>query len=433
MKPIATAVLCVLLCFPVFAAPEAGEGPTPAPRVDVSTLTGKVMCGYQGWFNCPGDGADLGWTHWARNRKQPFAPGNVTVDLWPDVSEYAPDDLFETGFRHADGSPARVFSSHSRGTVMRHFAWMRDYGIDGAFIQRFANGLHHEHSRKHKDAVLAHARAGANEAGRTFAVMYDLSGLPKGGTRRVIDDWKRLRGELGVTKDPAYLHHNGQPVVAVWGIGFNDRTKPREYTLAESLELVRFLKNDGCTVMLGIPSGWRTLDRDALSDPQLHALLAEADILSPWTVGRYRDPAGARRHAERYWVPDLAWCRERKIDYLPVVFPGFSWHNLKGVEIDSIPRRKGEFLWSQFLAAKKAGAEMIYVAMFDEVDEGTAIFKCTNEPPVGEGVAFLTYEGLPPDFYLRLTGQGARLLRGEIPPTPEVPVPIFDRKAPREP
>ena len=66
---------------------------------------------------------------------------------------------------------------------------------------------------------------------------------------------------------------------------------------------------------------------------------------------------------------------------------------------------------------------MIYVAMFDEVDEGTAIFKCTNEPPVGEGVAFLTYEGLPSDFYLRLTGQGGRLLRGEIPASPEVPVP----------
>ena len=52
--------------------------------------------------------------------------------------------------------------------------------------------------------------------------------------------------------------------------------------------------------------------------------------------------------------------------------------------------------------------------MFDEIDEGTAIFKCSNEPPVGDGVHFLDYEGLPSDHYLRLTGEGGKLLRGEL-------------------
>lgn len=47
--------------------------------------------------------------------------------------------------------------------------------------------------------------------------------------------------------------------------------------------------------------------------------------------------------------------------------------------------------------------------MFDEVDKGTAIFKVTNEPPAPG--AFATYEGLPSDWYLRLTGEGAKLLR----------------------
>jgi hypothetical protein len=63
---------------------------------------------------------------------------------------------------------------------------------------------------------------------------------------------------------------------------------------------------------------------------------------------------------------------------------------------------------------------MIYQAMFDEIDEGTAIFKCTNSPPVGES-RFVTYEGLPSDHYLWLTGMGARLLRGEIKPTEAMP------------
>ena len=63
---------------------------------------------------------------------------------------------------------------------------------------------------------------------------------------------------------------------------------------------------------------------------------------------------------------------------------------------------------------------MIYQAMFDEMDEGTAIFKCTDDPPVGES-RFLTLEGLPSDHYLWLTGMGRKLLRGEIEATDEAP------------
>ena len=64
---------------------------------------------------------------------------------------------------------------------------------------------------------------------------------------------------------------------------------------------------------------------------------------------------------------------------------------------------------------------MLYQAMFDEMDEGTAIFKCTNDPPVGES-RFVTEEGLPSDHYLWLTGQGGKLLRGEIPPSDKIPM-----------
>jgi hypothetical protein len=178
--------------------------------------------------------------------------------------------------------------------------------------------------------------------------------------------------------------------------------------------------------MLGVPSFWREQRRDALADPALHEILQMADVISPWTPGRYRTPEQAAQHGATVWQPDLAWCRERQIDFLPVAFPGFSWHNLKGGEapLDAIPRRQGRFFWSQVVAAKHAGAEMLYVAMFDEVDEGTAIFKCTNDPPARDGVKFVTYEGLPSDHYLRLTGLAGKLIRGELPLSDEMPLPI---------
>jgi hypothetical protein len=201
-------------------------------------------------------------------------------------------------------------------------------------------------------------------------------------------------------------------------VGFNDG---RRYSLDECKPLVEFFKEDGCSVMLGVPTGFRELTRDSVTNVALHEVIELADVVSPWTVGRYKGTVEAKRHGEKTWQPDVAWCVERRIDFLPVVFPGFSWFNMFGRQFDFVPRLKGEFLWSQFVAAKRAGATMIYVAMFDEVDEGTAIFKCTNDVPVGDGVKFLNYEGLPSDFYLRLTGDGARMLRGELPVTNVIP------------
>src|SRR5690606_15583093 len=98
--------------------PYQGES---TPGVDPSTLTGKMVCGYQGWFTAPGDGSQRGWSHYGRGGR--FGPGNCTIDLWPDVSELDEDEKFATPFRNADGSVAYVFSSHNRKTVLRHFRW----------------------------------------------------------------------------------------------------------------------------------------------------------------------------------------------------------------------------------------------------------------------------------------------------------------------
>jgi hypothetical protein len=406
------------------------------------TLTGKIMCGYQGWFNCPGDGSNRGWVHWGSGSK--FEPGYCTVDWWPDVSEYDADEKFATGFKNADDSTAYVFSSFKEKTVLRHFSWMSDYGIDGVFLQRFATETTPgSTARAHKDQVMLHCRKGANKYKRAWAMMYDLSSDLTGLELKdkVINDWKYLVDTFGVSKvstDGAYLHHKGKPVVAIWGLGFG-----RVYEGQDTYNLVNFLKNDpvygGCTIMIGVDNSWRTN-----SDTWFQRIVGLADIISPWAVGRYGSKSTIDLNIFTYYytVPDQVWCNANGKDYLPVVFPGFSWQNLmQNNNFDQTPRLGGQFLWRQFYKAiHDAGATMIYQAMFDEVDEGTAIFKCTSTPPIAEtptsvfsnpflptgNAQHLPYRPsdalLPSDHYLWLVGQGTRMLRGEIPLTETMPV-----------
>ena len=386
------------------------------------TLTGKVMCGYQGWFAAPGDGMGIGWGHYTFTKE-----GSCTIEMWPEVRELGQDELFESPLKLANGMPATVFSSANPKTVRRHFDWMLSHGIDGVFLQRFGAALKPEKHRAFNDRVLENVRAASAATGRSWAVMYDLSGLKRGEIESVVmQDWKRLRNQRQVIDDPHYLRFGGRPVVAVWGIGFNDG---RDYSLEECAGLLRFLRDNpefgGVTVMAGVPFGWRTLDRDALKDPQLHETLKLAGILSPWAVGRYGSPKDAGRQISQVHAEDAAWCKARGKGYLPVIFPGFSWKNMmtfrkQEATFNAIPRLGGRFLWSQAMDRIRLGADMLYVAMFDEMDEGTAIFKCADEVPVGANV-FVTHEGLPSDHYLWLTGEIGRVLRGEKPVTTDPP------------
>ncbi len=49
---------------------QAYSGPTRTD-IDATTLDGKVLCGYQGWFNTPGDGSGFGFTHWGQSLDRP--------------------------------------------------------------------------------------------------------------------------------------------------------------------------------------------------------------------------------------------------------------------------------------------------------------------------------------------------------------------------
>jgi hypothetical protein len=390
-----------------------------ADRVDVSSLIGKVVCGYQGWFRCEGDGANNGWHHYAAGGK--FAPGFSHIEMWPDVSELPPAERISTPFRFADGSTAEVFSSAREPVVALHFQWMREYGIDGAFLQRFATTARDKRFREPMDRILDYCKASAAKNGRGWALMYDLSGIKPGGMESVLEDWKRLIRDRRIVRDKsdsAYFHHKGKPIVALWGLGFSDR----EPMLDEWDRLLTFLRDNpefgGFSIMLGVPYHWRTQDGDAIADPRLQAILSKADILSPWSVGRLATPQDAAARVEKRLRPDIARAAELGADYLPVIFPGFSWQNLsksrgKEAKFDAIPRLGGKFLWAQATAAKHAGAKMLYVAMFDELDEATAIFKTLQTPPIGES-QFIAEPTLRSDHYLWLTGRIGRLLRGEV-------------------
>jgi hypothetical protein len=422
MKKLSVLTTALLLgCCPgalaqVDAAQEPRTPATPAAVVPNLTMTGKVMSGYQGWFNTPSDGANRGWRHWAGSTPQ---PGNASIDMWPDMTETDPDERYATGFKHKDGRVAEVYSAHNEKTVMRHFKWMRDYGLDGVFLQRFAGEVSNESGRNHFNKVLSSARKGAQTYGRVYGMMYDLSGVQDGGAEGIIADWKSLYDETKLTKDDRYVRHNNKPVVVLWGLGFIEGGRPA--LLDDGLKIVNFLKNDpvygGNVVMLGVPYTWRTTDNADVPFAKFEQLIRAADILSPWSVGRPNTPSAVIENAQRVLKPDLEWCQARGIEYMPVVFPGFTWFNLRKGTTPSnqIPRLGGKFLWTQYVEAKKVGATMVYQAMFDEVDEGTAIFKVTNDVPDGEGKSqFVPLEGLPSDFYLKLVGQATRLVRGDF-------------------
>lgn len=384
---------------------------------------GLVMAGYQGWFNAPGDSAGRGWNHYLSHGR--FEPGSTNIDIWPDVSEYA--KTYKTPFKYADGSAAYLYSSYDASSVETHFKWMRQYGIDGVFVQRFIADVQRGPGRNHNDVVLGNAVKYAQKYHRAISVMYDLSGAGAGCDSLVIKDWKHLIDSMRLTNrgnNQTWLYHNGKPLVAVWGVGFNDH---RRYGLAEAERIVDFLKNDpvygGCAVLLGVPTYWRDFGSDTQKDSLLHTLLRKVDIVHPWFVGRFNEAAYApfqHRIGE-----DIAWCKANHVDYVPTIFPGFSWHNMNPRSPqDQIPRDRGRFYWKQVNGAIKEGADMLYVAMFDEVDEGTAILKASKNPPVGLS-NFVKYEDdIPNDYYLYLTGYAARMLRKQVPLTADVPPPV---------
>jgi len=386
-------------------------------------LQGKVLVGYQGWFRCPGDGSPANaWSHWSRG-KEPSAE-TMAVDVYPDTSELKSTCPLTTESVH--GKPGMLFSSYSRETVEKHFEWMRQYGIDGALVQRFVNDIPGD--RREGDTVLKNVIASAEAQHRVFAVEYDVSGAHADRVlQQLQQDWTYLVDTVHVTDSSAYLRMNGKPVVSIWGFGFNDGSHITDPKLA--FEIIEwFQKNAHVVLMGGVPANWGSLRGDSVSDPEWAKVYAAFDIVQPWTVGRYGSLRDAGNWKQSHLIPDVKLTASNGQLYMPVIFPGFSWHNLNRDKPENqIPRLKGEFLWTQAYNARTAGATVVKIAMFDEVNEGTAIFKAaSSREDAPEPGYWLTLDAdgtrLPNDWYLQIAGEIGKMFRGEIAPKSTLPI-----------
>lgn len=419
-----TALLCFVLLAPLLARSQQRANQV----VDSSTLRGKVLLGYQGWFNCPGDGSPANnWRSWARG-----VPGaeTLTIDMYPDLSELDADERCAVPGMTIAGKQAYLYSAWNKKTVLRHFRWMKEYGLDGVLVQRFVGTV--AGKRAGGDVVLKNIIAGAEQSGRTFAIEYDLTGgNPETFQQILREDWAYLVDDLKVTSHPNYLHHAGKPVLSIWGMGLTeDRHVPTDPAVAK--QVIEWFQSKAparyrVTYMGGTPSRWRTLNADTRTDPGWAEVFRMMDVVQPWTVGRYRNNESADQWKENMVTPDLALTAKDQQLYMPVIFPGFSWHNLKPeAPKNDIPRNRGEFLWRQAYNAKTAGATLLKIAMFDEVNEATAIFKIAarrqDAPDQGYWLT-LDADGanLPSDWYLRLAGEITRMFHGEIAPSPKLP------------
>ena len=370
---------------------------------------GLVMAGYQGWFGCPDDGSGLGWYHYSW-RNGLFQPGNTKVDMWPDVSEYPV--TYKTEFSFADGSPAYVMSSYDETTVDTHFRWMQEYGIDGVFVQRFVVGIKPSRYNNHVNKVWESAIKAANKYERAVCIMYDPAQMKPGDEKYVLSDIDAIIAQYDIFErknNPSYLHHNGKPLVSVVAVGAIDRP---EFSLQVAEIMIDGLKERGFSIMIGVSTFWRELKNDVVNDSELHRIIKKCDILMPWFVGRYNEITFAPEF-QRLVKDDIAWCKANNVDYAPLAFPGFSWRNMIPGS-DQIPRNRGSFFKKQLSSHIASGAEMLYIAMFDEIDEATAIFKCATEVPVGESYFLALDKDLGSDYYLKLTGEAAEELKKKL-------------------
>jgi hypothetical protein len=380
----------------------------------------KIIVGYQGWFGCPGDFEDNPhWQHWfVKAVKEEY----LTVDMLPDLSELDPKDQCDTGLPRADGQGnIKLFSSLNPNVVDMHFRWMAQAGIEAVALQRFVGALSKPVSKRRIDRVLQLVQISAKKYGLKFYLTYDVSGAdPLTVVNSIQSDWAQLIQAGLLHQRSAYLHLRGLPVVQLWGFGFSDRPGGHDEVLAliKSLKTADHPSRPRAYVIGGVPTGWRTRTGDARPEAAWHDVYAAYDALSPWNVGRYASVEQFTRFDAEVLQADRVLAAQRRQDYVPVVFPGFSWANLMRIRSQAtksipnqIPRSCGLFLRTQMQMAKRNQAQWVYAAMFDELDEATAVMPVLTDRQKADRFGYTlatNHDGcdLPSHWYLDMLKSG---------------------------
>ena len=397
--------------------------------VNPEGIKNKIIAGYQGWFSAPGDGNNPpAWKHW-NIRLNPGPEFGAKFDLYPDISEYT--DLYQTDFADlGNGSEASLFSSFNEQTVDTHFKWMQQYGVDCAAVQRFGSDITKDVSFSLN--VMNNIVKASAKYGRAFYICYDVTGYSSDDMAdRFINDFISLRDTFPkLSECENYLTQDGKPVIQIWGIGvagnYNNNAEQAE-------KLIKWFRDNGFYVIGGVGANWRTEGNDCLKGySEIYDMF---DMISPWLTGRFNTLSDIEKYYETEISEDIKYCRSKGIDYMPVMFPGFSWANwypdASSQDRNAFPRRAGETFWKQAELALASGADSYYLAMFDEYDEGTAFAKAaTDSTMIPTDHWFLTYSAdgtwLSSDFYLRLIEAFNDIINNKKSMTFEVPVPYSE-------
>ncbi|MBQ9886986.1 MAG: hypothetical protein IJM37_09045 [Lachnospiraceae bacterium] len=373
----------------------ANEATVNVSASSYSEFKGKTVAGYQAWFTAT-EGRE--W--------------NRTFDIYPNVEDYDQSQLAHSSYSNlGNGEPALLFSSNNANTINTHFSWMQQYGIDGAAVQRFSPNITGRNIILNKEGShLYKIKQAAEQTNRIFYIMYDISG---GVESSYVEDMKfdwvyNIEQSLDLLHSPSYatVTKNGvtKPVVCIWGLGVEGRPT------SGYNDMIDFFHSRGCYVIVGTSTNWR-------GEQYLNSYL-KADMISPWAVGTYGDKNGINNKVNNTYAADIAYLNSRGIDFYPVVWSGFTWCLWNNGRPNMIPRNAGQFIWDQFYSLKQnLGTNAVYIAMFDEYDEGTAIAKNATdyfEIPTDRFYVTSSIDGywLSSDFQLRVCQSAINMIKG---------------------